>query len=148
MVRLHSDALESNRITSHASICMPPPPCLPRLSHSTFPELPFTPLCCTCCSSFNWSWGSFSFQCKKQQKKQKNKQRCAERLQVLILNPECMWMWPLLKKHLFHHLLLSYTLFWSARYWPQLIVSLKLLQNGVIFIHLLNTERDIKPYLQ
>lgn len=56
-----SDALKSNWITSHASICMLPHPCLPhlRLSHSTFPKLPFTPLGSTCSSPFNLSWGSF-----------------------------------------------------------------------------------------
>lgn len=64
--------------SSHASIRMPPRPCLP---HSTFSKWPFTPISCTCCIPFNWSWGS-SFQCKKKKKNQ----RCAERLQVLILN--------------------------------------------------------------
>lgn len=102
--------------SSHASVCMPPRPCLP---HSTFSKWSFTPISCTCCMPKNWSWDSFSFQCQKKSKKKK-KQRCSERL---ILNV-CVSSSTLSPKHLFLHLLVSYTLFWSARYCPKGIASL------------------------
>lgn len=54
--------------SSHASVCMPPRPCLP---HSTFSKWPFTPISCTCCMPKNWSWDSFSFQCQKKKQKKK-----------------------------------------------------------------------------
>lgn len=102
--------------SSHASVCMPPRPCLP---HSTFSKWPFTPISCTCCMPKNWSWDSFSFQCQKKKQKKK-KQRCSERL---ILNV-CVSSSTLSPKHLFLHLLVSYTLFWSARYCPKGIARL------------------------